>query len=83
MLNVSRPAVLRQYYGRDFDAYSSNLIVKRYTHGYCSVQISVGTDINNFIIKPFNINPNKTSKYITILCRSYMNKLGFCNMNFT
>ena len=38
MLNVIRLAVLRQYYGLDFDESPYNEIVKRYTYGFCSTK---------------------------------------------
>ena len=55
MLNITRPAVLRQYYGLDMGS-PRNQIIKRATYGFKS---HVGTDPSKFITKPFDINLKK------------------------
>ena len=76
ILNVSRPAVLRQYYGRVFDDDSSNQITKRYTYKLRFGNTSVRRHLTSFITKLFHINLNRISEYVTTLFRSYMNELG-------
>ena len=60
MLNITRPAVLRQYYGCDMGS-PRNKIIKRATYGYKS---HVGTDPSKFITKPFDINLKKWLKFL-------------------
>ena len=45
MLDVSRSSTLRQYNGRNYDDYSSNLIFKRYTYGFFLEKTRAGTGI--------------------------------------
>ena len=57
-------------------------MTKRYRYGYCSVKTSVDSDLTDFITKTVNIHLNIIGEYVTKLCRSYMNELDLCNMNF-
>lgn len=69
ILNVSRPRVLRQYYGCDL-CYKSHDIITRVTYGYGSKRNSVGTDPNKFVTKPLDYNMVYMASYIRIcLCR--------------
>ena len=65
MLNISRPAVLRQYYGNNV-GYVKNNIVSRTTYGYKS---SVGTDPAKYITKPFDTDMHIMSKYVMSIIR--------------
>ena len=53
MLNIARPGVLRQYYGRNI-CFKSKDVVTRVTYGYGAKRNSVGTDPNKFVTKPFD-----------------------------
>ena len=82
MLNVVRPAVLRQYYGLNFDDSPYNGTVKKYTYGFCSAKISGGRNLTNFVTKPFHMHLKHIVEYITILCSSYKHELGLCKITF-
>ena len=60
MLNITRPAVLRQYYGCDMGS-PRNKIIKRATYSYKSY---VGTDPSKFITKPFDNNLKKMASIL-------------------
>ena len=65
MLNISRPAVVRQYYGKNIGNAENNLIL-RTTYGYTS---SVGTDPERYIPKPFDTDMQIMSKYVMSILR--------------
>ena len=69
MMNISRPGVLRQYYGRNVGDIVGNT-VKRATYGYKS---SVGTDPDKFITKPFDNNLICISNIIMTKLRNHNN----------
>jgi len=69
MMNISRPGVLRQYYGLDVGEREGNTI-KRATYGFNS---SVGTDPNKFITKPFDSNLIGISNLIMNKLRNHNN----------
>ena len=55
MLNILRPAVLRQYYGLNVkDTFKSNDGVERYTYGSGTGTSTVGIDPNNFVTREMN-----------------------------
>ena len=51
-LNILRPAVLRQYYGKDIAEVNGKL--KHYTYGSGSGTSSVGMDLRNFVTRSLN-----------------------------
>jgi len=51
-LNILRPAVLRQYYGKEVDIQLTKS--KRYTYGSGTGTTSVGMDSNNFVTRAMN-----------------------------
>ena len=52
MLNILRPAVLRQYYSLNIEhLYSDINIIRRYTYGSGTGSSSVGMDPRNFVTK--------------------------------
>ena len=51
-LNITRPAVLRQYYGKETSLYKEK--VARYTYGSGTGTISVGMDPDNFVTRSMN-----------------------------
>ena len=55
LLNINRPAVLRQYFGVNVDDLSNVLpgMEYRYTYGNGTGLSSVGMDTSNFITRPF------------------------------
>ena len=52
-LNIHRPAVLRQYFGREVENYGRN--VERYTYGSGSGTSSVGMDPKNFVTRSISV----------------------------
>ena len=52
-LNIYRPAVLRQYFGREVSRTAKN--VKRYTYGSGSGTSSVGMDPRNFVTRSLSV----------------------------
>ena len=55
MLNILRPAVLRQYYGLNVrDTFKSNDGVERYAYGSGTGTSTVGIDPNNFVTREMN-----------------------------
>ena len=73
MMNISRPGVLRQYYGRNVGDFVGQTI-KRATYGYKS---AVGTDPDKFITKPFDNNLVCISNIIMTKLRNH-NKGALC-----
>ena len=66
MLNICRPAALRQYYRKDTSSLDLSMTsVKRYTYGYSSANRSVAMNTTNFVTKPFNIETNEISLLLT------------------
>ena len=62
MLNILRPAVLRQYYGLNVkDVTKQNHTVERYTYGSGSGTSSVGIDPNNFVTREMTEEMNLMS----------------------
>ena len=74
MMNILRPGVLRQYYGRNVDGAdigeSDGTTIKRATYGFNS---SVGTDPDKFITKPFDDNLISISNLIMNKLRNHNN----------
>ena len=66
-LNIKRPGVLRQYYGKNIGVPSNNMIT-RVTYGYRSKRNGVNTDPNKFVTKPFD----KYLHYIAIYLKEYL-----------
>ena len=56
LLNINRPAVLRQYYGVKFDEVCNIVpgMEYRYTYGNGTGLSSVGMDPSNFVTRPFS-----------------------------
>ena len=48
-LNIHRPAVLRQYFGKEME--TTNDVIERYTYGSGSGTTSVGMDPNNYVTR--------------------------------
>ena len=76
-LNITRPAVLRQYYGKVLDdrILESN-ISERYTYGSGSGIYSVGMDTTNFVTRPFSFEMSvmiDTIHEILIVNREHFN----------
>ena len=66
MLNVSRPAVLRQYYGRDLTVQGIN---QRATFGMFKGAQSEGSDKDKFSVKPFCHEMKQMANYLSDLLR--------------
>ncbi len=63
MLNVTRPAVLRQYYGMNIGEEQNNLIIRVAYRSHFTTS-SEGSDPRRLIIKPFSEEIKVMSKYI-------------------
>ena len=66
MLNVSRPAVLRQYYGQDLTVQGIN---QRATFGMFKGAQSEGSDKDKFTVKPFCHEMTQMAEYLSDLLR--------------
>jgi len=84
MLNILRPAVLRQYYGFNVkDVTMQNHTVERYTYGCGSGTSSVGIDPNNFVTREMTEDMKLMSielKELLIKNKSYF-KLDDANLD--
>lgn len=58
LVNVKRPAVPRIYYGKDVGRQG------RMTYGVLPGYHAVGSDVNNFVTKPFNYHLHRMSDYL-------------------
>ena len=68
-LNITRPAVLRQYYGLETSI--CNETVERYTYGSGTGTTSVGMDADNFVTRTMNQEMLEMSSYIyKMLCEN-------------
>ena len=68
-LNIFRPAVLRQYYGKDVGNIDGK--IKRCTYGSGTGSSSVGMDPNNFVTRAFNNDLSSMSEHIhDMLCNN-------------
>ena len=66
-VNISRRAVLRQYYGKNVGYDSSANATLRYTYGYNKKNLSVNTDPTNFVTKPFSYYLLQLSRAVHIM----------------
>ena len=63
MLNVRRPGVLRQYYGRNIEDINNTLVRRVAYHSQISIK-SEGSDPNKLIIKPFSSEMMYMAEYL-------------------
>ena len=78
MLNLKRPAVIRQYYGK-FN--STNNTRSTYGASKSLGSISVGTDPNNFITRKMTPHMTKISQSMTQILKSNRGMLNLSNCN--
>ena len=83
LLNVSRPAVLRQYYGTNVGTKKDGKIKIRATYGLSVLKNSVGTDPLKFVTKPFNKYLYRISLYVTHIIRQLPNEYGYSKMKLS
>ena len=74
MLNVKRPAVLRQYYGKNIMHECGPLLTGRYTYGFSLWNNSVSTHPSKFVTKPFNVHLDNMSTYLTEFTNHIINE---------
>ena len=73
ILNMFRPAILRQYYGVNQSILCSD-IVSRCTYGFGSKRNNVCMDPNKFVTKPFDNNIFYIAHYLKmLLCKNSKN----------
>ena len=82
MLNLLRPAVLRQYYGMNvLRPFETNSSVCRYTYGSGTGTSSVGMDPKNFITRKMTEAMECMSKDIYTYIKSHRSELDLDNAN--
>ena len=83
LLNVSRPAVLRQYYGTNVGTKKDGKIKIRATYGLSVLKNSVGTDPLKCVTKPFNKYLYRMSLYVTHIIRQLPDEYGYSKMSLS
>ena len=80
MLNTTRPAVLRQYYGSNKTKSEEN-VVQRATYGYNNGTNPVGTDPLKYITKPFDHNLTNIASALQEYCNLHQQYLNLDELN--
>ena len=75
-INISRRAVLRQYYGKDASFSHSKNGTPRFTYGYTKCNSSVNTDPLNYITRPFNYYLLNIAKQLNLMLKNNCSQLN-------
>ena len=82
-INISRRAVLRQYFGKDNGYDSSKKGTLRFTYGYNKNNSAVNTDPRNAVTKPFSYCLLRLSKAVHALLLKKKTELNLDGMDLT
>ena len=74
LMNITRPAVLRTYYGKNIEAASASCY-RRFSYGYDNSTVS--SDPRKFATKPMNEDMYEIGKYLKTIASRHYHNLGY------